>query len=57
MTDKTGTLTQNIMDFKCLYVDFPSYGSFHSSGANQPIASGAAELRILTEKIPNVDFA
>jgi magnesium-transporting ATPase (P-type) len=57
MTDKTGTLTQNIMDFKCLYVDFHSYGSFHSTGANQPTASGAAELRILTEKIPNVDFA
>lgn len=30
MTDKTGTLTQNLMEFKCFYVDGEKFGS------NQP---------------------
>jgi P-type E1-E2 ATPase len=27
MTDKTGTLTQNLMEFKCFYVDGQKFGS------------------------------
>jgi phospholipid-transporting ATPase len=27
MTDKTGTLTQNLMEFKCFFVNGQDYGS------------------------------